>query len=176
MRRWLALSPLIVLAVLAALFGGFALRHNPHYIPAALVGQPMPEETLTPLDGGAPERMSVDAPPGTLVNFFASWCAPCVTEQPVLMALKAQGVRVVGVVAPWRFDPAATHAMLARAGDPYSTTLADRDGKAVLDFGVSGVPETFLVGPGGRILAKVADPLTPASAEALLARQDQAAR
>ncbi len=86
----------------------------------------------------------------------------------MLMALKAQGVRVIGIVSPWRYSADATRAMLARGGDPYAAVLVDRDGRAGLDFGVSGVPETFVVGPGGRIAGKVALPLTPASAEALL--------
>ena len=169
MRRWIALAPIVVLLGLGALFAGFALRHDPHYAPAALVGQPMPNETLAPLDGGPPVALKIAAPPGALVNFFAYWCAPCRQEQPVLMALKAQGVRVVGVVSPWRFNAEETKAMLAN-GDPYAVTLIDRDGRAGLDFGVSGVPETYVVGRDGRIAAKVALPLTPDSAEALLER------
>jgi cytochrome c biogenesis protein CcmG/thiol:disulfide interchange protein DsbE len=169
-KRWIALAPIAVLLGLGALFAGSALRHDPHYEPAALVGQPLPDDSLTPLDGGAAVRLKTAAPPGTLVNFFAYWCAPCQQEQPVLMALKAQGVRVIGIVSPWRYSAEATHAMLAQAGDPYATTLVDRDGRVGLDFGVAGVPETFVVGQDGRIAAKVALPLTPASAEALLER------
>ena len=170
MNRWLALAPIAVLLALGALFAGFALRHNPHYEPAALVGKPLPAETLAPLQGGPSVDLKTAAPPGTLVNFFAYWCAPCQEEQPVLMALKAQGVRVIGIVSPWRFSADETRAMLARSGDPYAVTLVDRDGRAGLDFGVSGVPETYVVGADGRIAAKVALPLTPESAEALLER------
>jgi cytochrome c biogenesis protein CcmG/thiol:disulfide interchange protein DsbE len=168
MKRWIAFVPVAVLVALGLLFAGSALRHDPHYEPAALVGQPLPDETLAPLDGGPAIRLKTAAPPGTLVNFFAFWCAPCQQEQPVLMALKAQGVHVIGVVSPWRFNAEATRAMLRRTGNPYAATLVDADGRVGLDFGVSGVPETFVVGPDGRIAAKVALPLTPASAEALL--------
>jgi len=170
MKRWIAIAPVAVLLVLAALFAGFALRHNPHYEPTAMVGQPMPDETLPPLDGGQPVALKTAAPPGTLVNFFAYWCAPCQQEQPVLMALKAKGVRVIGVVSPWRFDAAQTKAMLTRGGDPYAVTLVDVNGRAGLDFGASGVPETYVVGPDGKLAAKVALPLTDESAQALLAR------
>ena len=172
MKRWLAILPLAGFAVLAALF--FArVHHDPHYIPDALVGKPVPDEALPPMAGGAPTHLAADAPPGTVINFFASWCVPCVQEQPALMALKAQGVKVIGVVSPWRYDPTATQAMLAR-GDPYSETLLDPDGKATLDFGVSGVPETFLVGKDGRIAAKYALPLDAQTAEALSEAVDKA--
>ena len=171
MKRWIAILPLAGFALLAVLF--FArVHHDPHYIPAALVGKTLPDETLPPMAGGAPARLIADAPPGTVINFFASWCVPCIQEQPVLMALKAQGVKVIGVVSPWRYDPAATGAMLAR-GNPYSETLLDPAGKSTLDFGVSGVPETFVVGQGGKIVAKYAEPLDAQSAEALSEQVDK---
>jgi cytochrome c biogenesis protein CcmG/thiol:disulfide interchange protein DsbE len=167
MRRWIALAPLVVLAALALLFVGSSLRRDPHYVPAALVGKPLPADSLAPLAGGAPIGMKVAAPPGSLVNFFASWCAPCREEHPELLALKAQGVRIVGIA--YKDKPENIQALLTQNGDPYVAVLADPDGHAGLDFGVSGVPETFLVGPDGRIAAKVALPLTPDSAAALLA-------
>lgn len=169
MRRWIALAPLVVLAALALLFVGSSLRRDPHYVPDALVGKPLPADALAPLAGGAPIGMKVAAPPGSLVNFFASWCAPCREEHPVLLALRAQGVRIVGVA--YKDKPENIQALLAQNGNPYAAVLADPQGHAGLDFGVSGVPETFLVGADGRIAAKVALPLTPASAEALLAHQ-----
>ncbi|MDR3512661.1 MAG: DsbE family thiol:disulfide interchange protein [Caulobacteraceae bacterium] len=173
MKRWLAIVPLAVLAALAALFAARLHKGaDPHYTPDALVGKPLPDSILPPLAGGAPVRLRGQAPPATLVNFFASWCGPCIEEAPTLMALKAQGVRIVGVA--WKDDPARTKALLGQVGDPYQTVLVDRDGKAGLDFGVSGVPETFLVGADGKILAKEAVPLTPDSAERLLEKGDGA--
>ena len=174
MKRWIAILPLAVCLILGALFLA-RVHHDPHYTPDALVGKTMPDETLAAFDGGAATKLSAVAPPGTVINFFASWCAPCVEEQPALMALKAQGVKVVGIVSPWRYDPAATHAMLERGGNPYSQTLLDRDGRAVLDFGVSGVPETFVIGKGGKVIAKYALPLTPQDANALLEQAQGAA-
>jgi cytochrome c biogenesis protein CcmG/thiol:disulfide interchange protein DsbE len=171
-KRWIAVLPLVGFAALAILF--FArVHHDPHYIPAALVGKALPDETLPTMEANVATRLAAEAPPGTVVNFFASWCVPCVQEQPVLMALKAQGVKVIGVVSPWRYDPVATRAMLAR-GNPYSETLLDPNGKATLDFGVSGVPETFVIGKGGQIVAKYAEPLTQDDAAALSAQVDKA--
>jgi len=166
MKRWWALLPLVALAALGVLFAGFGLHHDPHFSPDALVGQSTPDVALPPLAGGAPLRLRAEARPATLINFFASWCAPCAEEHPALMALRAQGVRIVGVA--YKDEPDNTRALLTRLGDPYAATLMDHDGAAGLDFGISGVPETFLVGADGRILAKHVGPLTPQSAESLL--------
>ena len=168
MKRWMAVLPLAALLALGAVFGFYGLHHNPHYTPDARVGQVLPDVTLPALDGGAPVRLHGAVQPATLVNFYASWCAPCIQEAPTLMALKAEGVRIVGVA--WKDDPAKTRQHLARHGDPYALTLVDRDGRAGVEFGVSGVPETYLVGADGTILAKVSEPLTADSAEQLLER------
>jgi cytochrome c biogenesis protein CcmG/thiol:disulfide interchange protein DsbE len=166
MTRWLAFAPLAVLIALAALFAGFALKRDPHVQPHALVGKPMPALQLPELADGrpAPIRAAGDGP--VLVNFFASWWAPCEVEHPQLMALKAQGVKVVGIA--YKDAPANTQAFLTRLGDPFAERLVDRDGRAGLEFGVTGVPETYLVGSDGVILAKHTGPLTPDAAEDLL--------
>jgi cytochrome c biogenesis protein CcmG/thiol:disulfide interchange protein DsbE len=165
-KRWIAALPLVALAVLAVLFATFGLHHDPHFNPDALVGQPTPDLTLPALAGGAPVRLRGEVRPATLINFFASWCAPCEEEHPALVALKAEGVRIIGVA--YKDAPAHTRAMLDRLGDPYADVLVDRGGGAGLEFGVSGVPETFLVGADGKILAKHTGPLTPDDAEQLL--------
>jgi cytochrome c biogenesis protein CcmG/thiol:disulfide interchange protein DsbE len=100
------------LALLAALFAGYALRHDPHVNTSAMVGQPLPDLTLAPLPDGAPQRLRAVAGPATLINFYASWCAPCEQEHPALLALKAEGVRIVGVAykdkpRPWSTPMAA---------------------------------------------------------------------
>jgi len=173
MKRWIALMPLAGLLGLGVVFAGFGLKHNPHYTPDALVGRPLPDVSLPALDGGPAQSLRQAAGPETLVNFYGSWCVPCAQEAPTLMALKAQGVRIIGVAVAWNYDPAKTRAFLTQHGDPYAADLVDRDGHAALDFGVSGVPETYLVGPDHVILAKVAEPLTPDSAERLLERGNE---
>ena len=164
MKRWIALAPLAVLGALALLFLGYGLKHDPRVVPAALVGKAAPSRSLPPLAGG---QARTPAEPGRAVwvNFFASWCVPCAVEAPALQALEAQGVPLVGV--SYRDDPAATRRFLALRGDPFQTVLMDRDGRAGVDWGVSGVPETFVVGPDGTILAKHSGPLEPADAERL---------
>jgi cytochrome c biogenesis protein CcmG/thiol:disulfide interchange protein DsbE len=167
--RWLPFLPLVVLAALAALFGFYALKHNPHVEPRALVGRPVPDVTLPSLEDGRPVRLRALAAHGpVLINFFASWCAPCEIEAPQLNALAGQRVRIVGVA--YKDDPAKTQAFLARLGDPYVRRLADREGRAGVEFGVTGVPETYLVGRDGVILDKHTGPLQADDAEALMAR------
>jgi len=169
MPRWLALAPVIVLAALALLFGLYGLRHDPHVIPDALVGKAAPALSLPSLDGGA--RVSLAANRSgdriRLINFFASWCVPCVQENADLVALKASGVPITGVA--YKDKPAATRAFLARLGNPFDLVLMDPDGTAGVEYGVSGVPETFAVDPAGRILAKHSGQLTPEIADRLLA-------
>lgn len=164
--RWIAFAPLLVLIALAALFAGYALKRDPHVQPHALVGKPVPAVALLDLDSGRKVALR-DQPQGPrLVNFFASWCAPCRVEQPQLMALKAQGVTLVGVA--YKDAPDKTQGFLNELGDPFALKVMDRDGKAGVEFGVTGVPETFVVGADGTILAKHSGPLDDAAARELL--------
>jgi cytochrome c biogenesis protein CcmG, thiol:disulfide interchange protein DsbE len=166
MTRWLPFLPLVVLAALGLLFGLFALNHNPHVEPHAMVGKPVPDVTLASLDDGRPVKLRDLAKGGPLiVNFFASWCAPCEIEAPVLMQMKANKVRMVGIA--YKDAPENTQGFLNRLGDPFTQRLVDRDGRAGIEFGVTGVPETYLVGANGVILAKHTGPLEPADAQAL---------
>ena len=168
MRRLVALAPIAVFGALVIVFGAYALHHNPQVIPRATVGSQAPDDALPSLAGDPPAPLHTALKGVTLVNFFASWCSTCPAEAPTLAALKAEGVRVVGVAL--KDDPAKTRDFLSRYGDPYQAIFVDRDGRAGIDFGVTGVPETYLVDARGRILDKIAEPLTPADAEALLSK------
>jgi len=174
MSRWLAILPLVVLVGLGLLFGPKSLHRNPQVQPHALVGKPMPDLTLPSLDDGQPVRLRDLTKGGpVLVNFFASWCAPCEVEAPVLMKLKAEGVRIVGVAyedVPPRGSEDATRVFLTRLGDPYLQRLEDGSGRAGVEFGVTGVPETYLVGADGMVLDKHTGPLEASDAEALARR------
>lgn len=167
MNRLLAFLPLAALLALGLLFGLYALKRDPQIQPDALVGKPLPDLVLPALDSGRPQALrQVAQPAPTLVNIFASWCAPCEIEHPVLVDLQKQGVRIVGVA--YKDAPENTKAFIGRLGDPYAERLVDRDGRAGIELGVTGVPETYVVGADGTILAKHTGPLTPEQAVALL--------
>jgi cytochrome c biogenesis protein CcmG/thiol:disulfide interchange protein DsbE len=162
MSRWFALVPLVILVALAALFIGWSLKRDPEIKPAALVGQPIPETVLPMLTGdragpGVVDLKTAGVGKPMLVNVFASWCAPCRVEHPKLMELKARGVAVVGVA--WKDDPVATRAFLNELGDPFAMVLVDREGRAGLDLGITGAPETFAVDAMGEVVAKASGPL-----------------
>ena len=124
-----------------------------------VVGHPVPDLTLPILETGrpAPFRQAITGP--VLVNFYASWCAPCELEAPALMRLKAQGVTIIGV--GYKDAPENNRAFLGRLGDPYALRVLDRDGRAGLEFGVTGVPESYLIDAAGTIVAKYTGELTP---------------
>ena len=166
MSRWLALLPLMALVALGGLFYFYALKRDPQVQPQALVGKMAPDLTLPTLAEGQPIRLREAAAEGPMVvNFFASWCAPCEIEHPILMGLKGSGVRVVGIA--YKDAPTNTQAFLTRLGDPFATALVDRDGRAGVEFGVTGVPETYVIGRDGKVLAKHTGPLTDAEAQRL---------
>ena len=168
MKRLLAFLPLAALVLLAVLFVGYSLKRNPQVQPQAMVGKPMPALTLPTLDAGRPVALTQAAQGPVLVNFFASWCAPCEIEHPVLMKLKAEGAPIVGVA--YKDAPENSRAFLTRLGDPFRERLVDRDGRAGLEFGVTGVPETYLIGGAGTTLARPGDPLPIEAGRAFLAR------
>ncbi|OXE36770.1 MAG: thiol:disulfide interchange protein [Phenylobacterium zucineum] len=168
MTRWLALAPLAVLAALALLFSLYALKHDPKVQPRALVGKALPDLVLPSLDDGRPItlRRLVTGESPVLVNVYASWCGPCALEAPQLMRLKQKGAVLIGIA--YKDAPENTQAFLARVGDPYAQRLMDRDGRAGIELGVTGVPETYLVNAQGLILAKYPAPLSEADVRSLL--------
>lgn len=168
MSRWLAVLPLVALIALGGLFYFYALRRDPQVQPQALVGKAAPDLTLPTLAEGRPVRLldaTADGP--VIVNFFASWCAPCEIEHPILMEMKGRGVRITGVA--YKDAPPNAQAFLGRLGNPFREGLSDRDGRAGVEFGVTGVPETYVIGRDGRVLAKHTGPLSEADAARLAA-------
>ena len=157
--KWRAYIPLLVFAGLAvALFVGLGL--NPRIIPSALIGQPAPAFDLPPLPGREPGLLAADLAKGevTLVNVWASWCGPCRTEHPQLMQLAEQGiVRMVGI--NYKDPEANALRFLEQLGDPYGPVGVDKNGRVSIEWGVYGVPETFIIDGQGRIVLKHVGPL-----------------
>ena len=158
-RRLLFILPPLGFLALAILFW-VGLGHDPGLIPSVLIDQPVPEFDLPPLKDDKPGLASADLTGEvSLVNVFASWCVPCRVEHPILMRLaERDDVAVFGL--NYKDKPEDAKAWLAELGDPYGRIGADRDGRVGIDWGVYGVPETFVVGRDGRIRYKHVGPLT----------------
>jgi len=157
-RRPLLALPVLAFIALAVAFA-FGLTRNPHDIPSALIGKPVPRFTLPPVKGRTLGLSSENlAGEVSLVNVFASWCVACRYEHPFFMQLKAQGVVPIhGIDYKDKPDDAAE--WLDTMGDPYTRTGADIDGRVAIDWGVTGVPETFVIDPQGRIAYKQIGPI-----------------
>lgn len=160
-RAWLALVPVAVFAVLAVIFYR-GLLGNPADVPSVLINKPVPAFTLSPIDGlDLPGLADGDLKKGevTLVNVWASWCVPCREEHPLLMELASRGdVRVVGI--NYKDDPENARRFLVTLGIPFAAVGADPNGRAAVDWGVYGVPESFIVDGTGTIRMKWIGPLT----------------
>jgi cytochrome c biogenesis protein CcmG, thiol:disulfide interchange protein DsbE len=159
-RRLLLTAPLIGFAVLMAAFAA-RLGSDPNIVPSPLIGKPVPEFDLPPVKGRLLGLASADLKGEvSLVNVFASWCVPCREEHPVLLQLKSAGtVPIHGLNYKDRPDDAAK--WLDTVGDPYTRTGADINGRVGIDFGVYGVPETFVIDAAGRIAFKQIGAITP---------------
>jgi cytochrome c biogenesis protein CcmG/thiol:disulfide interchange protein DsbE len=145
----------------AAFWIGLDPDRDKSILPSALVGKPAPAIDLPALTESGP-RLRLDQFKGQLVavNFFASWCLPCRAEHPLLQQLDSEfGVPVIGVA--WKDKPEDARAFLAELGDPYAATGADHNGRTGIDFGITGVPETFLVDGQGIVRFRFAGPLSP---------------
>jgi cytochrome c biogenesis protein CcmG/thiol:disulfide interchange protein DsbE len=166
-RRLSLLLPLLVFAALSGLFW-FALQGgDPSTLPSALIGKPVPQFTLPPVEGlerdgaAVPGFANSDLATGapTIVNVWASWCLPCHDEHPLLMALaKEPGLRLFGI--SYKDDAAAARRFLGRYGDPFQRVGADRNGRVAIDWGVYGVPETYVITGDGKIALRYVGPLT----------------
>jgi len=155
-RRFIPLVAFVMLAVVL----GIGLGLKPREVPSPFIGKPAPAFALPLLDQPA-KTLGVADMRGRvwLLNIWASWCAPCREEHPLLVQLA--GSRLVPIIGlNYKDDPRNAQEWLLRLGDPYRATAMDRDGRTGIDWGVYGVPETFLVDRDGVLRHKVIGPLT----------------
>jgi|SRR5580704_2525228 cytochrome c biogenesis protein CcmG/thiol:disulfide interchange protein DsbE len=160
MRRWLYLLPVILFALVAAGFY-FGLDIDPNVLPSALIDEKAPQFALPALPGRDSGLSTADLQGHvSLVNTFASWCGPCRLEHPLLLGLASiRRVPIYGI--NYKDEGAAANAWIKALGDPYTKIGAD-DGRVGLDWGVYGVPETFVIDRTGHIRYKHVGPLTEA--------------
>ncbi len=158
-RRLRYLAPVFIFAALAVVLG-WGLNRDPREIPSTMIGKEVPQFTLPPVKGRMLGLSDADLKGEiSLVNVFASWCVACREEHPLLLKLKADGVVPVHGL-DYKDPPDDAERWLNTFGDPYTRTGADRNGRVGIDWGVNGVPETFVIGKDGRIAYKHIGPLT----------------
>ena len=165
--------PLAVFCALAALFALALMSGDPSRLPSALIGKPAPQMALAALpdlvDGSrAVPGFASDELKGhaSVVNFWASWCEPCEQEHPLLLALQARGVRIYGV--NYKDQASVARRFLDRHGNPFAAVGVDGSGRAAIDWGVYGMPETFVVDAKGVIAYKHIGPITAQALETKL--------
>jgi len=173
-RRWVVALPLIGFIALAGLFLLRLHGGDPSKIPSALIGRPAPQTALPALEGLVSSGAAV---PGldpaafkgkvSVVNVWASWCVPCHDEAPLLTAL-AQDKRLQIVGINYKDSPDNARRFLGRYGNPFGIVGVDGNGRAAIEWGVYGVPETFVVGREGTILYKMVGPVTPDNIDSVL--------
>jgi cytochrome c biogenesis protein CcmG, thiol:disulfide interchange protein DsbE len=158
--------PLVIVGMLGLLFAVGLHTGDPSRLPSALIGKPAPQFTLPAVDGVAkggnavPGFSTADLAGGepTVVTVWASWCPPCVQEQPTLVEFKARNkVRLYGI--NYKDEPASAARFLNRLGNPFDAIGADRSGRVGIDWGVYGVPETYVVDGRGQIIHKLVGPV-----------------
>jgi cytochrome c biogenesis protein CcmG/thiol:disulfide interchange protein DsbE len=175
-RAWL-IVPLVAFLALAALFFFRLGVGDPNRIPSALIGREVPKTELPPVEGLLRDGKPV---PGlspalfqrkvTLVNVWASWCVPCHDEAPLLDELaKDTRFQIVGI--NYKDQPDNARRFIGRYGNPFVAVGADPNGRAAIDWGVYGVPETFIVGQDGRIAYKLVGPITAQNLAAVVKPQ-----
>jgi len=164
-RRLAYLLPFLLLVIVAGYFL-FGLERDPGELPSALLGKPVPAFDLPALTGATASEDGMNTDDLTsgrdvkLVNFFASWCVPCRAEHPLITRLAGMdGVRMFGI--NYKDAPEDATGWLQRLGDPYERIGADRTGRAGIEWGIYGVPETFVVDADGIVRMRHAGPLTP---------------
>ena len=159
MKRLLAFAPLLALSALVGVSVFMLTRAGEREtFSSGMVGRPAPNFTLARLDGDATLTNADFAGRAYVINLFASWCTPCRAEHPQLMALEAQGVEIIGIA--YKDTPGAAARFLSDLGDPFRAVALDPDGRFGLEIGVTGVPETIVVGADGVIRAVHRGPLT----------------
>ncbi len=161
MKRLVFLVPL-ALFVIALGYFALGLTRDPAKLPSTLIDRPLPDFDLPPIAGRTTGLRSADFHGGPkLLNIWGSWCTACVVEHPFLMELaRVSEVPIMGV--DWKDAPGAGEKWLARHGDPFTRIGDDPSGRAAIDLGVTGAPETFVVDARGRVRHKIIGPIGPA--------------
>jgi cytochrome c biogenesis protein CcmG/thiol:disulfide interchange protein DsbE len=173
-RSWLVALPLVGFAVLAGLFWFRLGAGDPARIPSALIGRPAPQTKLPPLEGlvaNGVQMAGLDPAEFkgnvSVVNVWASWCVPCHDEAPLLVQLaQDKRIRIIGI--NYKDSPDNARRFLGRYGNPFSAVGVDANGRAAIEWGVYGVPETFVVGRDGVIAYKLIGPITPENIDSVL--------